>query len=300
VTLNPTASSSASVRIFEPRAQDWRSVSWPTGVFDTARRPYTDKVEGIIQTPHHVVLVTLEGGAERLEVASACGHRYDGRERRGAVSFAPAHVERRLRLWGVRSRWASVALGPELFEEAAQDSRARGAGAPPGTFTNADDPFIAALVIEMERIHAADGSLDPTYCDAMASALAHHLVRRYGRAGEPPGRGAKLAPWQMRRIEDHVETHLEGEIRIADLAGAVGVSTSHLHRAFRAATGATPLAFVNQRRIQRAVWLLDRGRMSITEVALRVGFTSPSHFTRTFRRVTGHNPSVYRRPRNPP
>ena len=81
---------------------------------------------------------------------------------------------------------------------------------------------------------------------------------------------------------------------MADLARLVGLSAGHLHRAFRETTGQTPLEFINRRRVERAAAILATEEPTIAEVALRVGFLSPSHFSRTFRRVTGRNPSARR------
>jgi AraC family transcriptional regulator len=278
------------IRKVEPRSLQWQSHAWRDGVFDAGRRPFTPVVEGTICSPQHLVLVTLNGRAERFEVTSACGHRYAGDDRPGAVSFVPAHCERRLRFFGVEAQWASVSLSPALFGGDELDN---------ATFTNRDDPFLAGLVAEFARLYAADGTLDPTYCDAMSVALAQYLAHRYGHA-RPPAEGYswKLPPWRLRRIADYVEARIDsdadGEIRIADLAGLVGLSAGHLHRAFRATTGKTPLEFINERRVRRAMQILEKEGASIAEIALRIGFLSPSHFTRTFRRIAGVNPSSYR------
>lgn len=62
-------------RRVEPLSTEWRSFQWAGGAFDTARRSYTERVEGIICTPQHLILVTLKGGAEYQEVEASCGHR---------------------------------------------------------------------------------------------------------------------------------------------------------------------------------------------------------------------------------
>jgi AraC family transcriptional regulator len=80
----------------------------------------------------------------------------------------------------------------------------------------------------------------------------------------------------------------------------VGVSAGHLHRAFRATAGVTPLDYINEKRIRRAAAMLVQEQVPITELALRVGFSSPGHFARTFRRVTGVSPSAYRRANHGP
>jgi AraC family transcriptional regulator len=148
----------------------------------------------------------------------------------------------------------------------------------------------------MQRLHALDGGLDLAYCDAISLAVAHYVRRRYGgHALQEVGHPARLSPWRLRRIADYVDAHLESGIRIAALAALVGLSEGHLHRAFRTTTGETPLQFINRKRIQRAMELLAREPVTIVELALRLGFQSPSHFTRVFRSVAGITPSQYRR-----
>jgi len=57
----------------------------------------------------------------------------------------------------------------------------------------------------------------------------------------------------------------------------------------------TPLRLIRQKRILRALEILKTERVTMLELALRVGFVSPSHFARVFRSVIGRNPSEYRR-----
>lgn len=280
--------------ILEPRSQGWRSFGWGMGTFDTAHRPPTTVVEGTIHTADHLVLVTLKGGARHMEVTAEGGHRYAGPDRAGAVSFVPADCERRLVLRDVATEWASIALPAAAVADLCDGPAALDLA----PFTNAEDPFVAGLVGEMARLYARDGSVQPLYCETMTRALACYLARRYGRPGVAPMAGGALPPWRLRRIEEHVAAHLADDIRIADLARLVGLSAGHLHRAFRDTTGLTPLEFINRRRVERAAAILASEGPTVAEVALRVGFLSPTHFTRTFRRITGRSPSP-RRARSP-
>ncbi|WP_149538413.1 AraC family transcriptional regulator [Siccirubricoccus phaeus] len=275
-----------ALRRVEPLCRDWRSASWRDGSFDTARRDLTAAVEGIIRLPHPLVLVTLRGGAERLEVRSECGHRYAGPDRPGAVSFIPAHATRQLRFTSVRAEWASLALHPAAFE---------GFGQPAcGAFTNAEDPFLAALIGGFARRLTADGLLDPLWCEAMGRAAAAHLAARHGPARALP-RAHRLAPWQLRRIAEHVEARLAEPLRIAELAALLGLSAGYFHRAFRATTGQTPLAFITEARLRRAQAILAAERPGIVALAARVGFASPGHFARLYRAHTGLPPGAARR-----
>jgi AraC family transcriptional regulator len=281
------------IRKVEPLATDWRGCAWNGGRFDTAQRAYTPTVTGEIHVPHHLLLVTLRGGAERLEVDSDCGHRYRGSDRGGSVSFVPAHCARRMTLHGVQSRWASLALRPEVVDTIACDGAGRTLEL--GAFTNADDPLLAGMLSEFERVHALDGGLDPAWCDAMSLAIAHCLLRRHGYRVDFPNRARRLPAWRLRKLAEYVDARLEDEIRVADLAVVAGMSVGHLHRSLRATSGSTPLRFIHARRIRRAMHLLATGERSVTEVAVSVGFTSVSHFARVFRQHAGMPPSVFRK-----
>jgi len=282
----------AYLRRMEPVASDWRNHAWSTGAFDTGRRPATPAAEGVFCTPQHLVIVTLRGGARHQEVRADCGHRFMGPDRPGAVSFVPAHCGRELKLSDIESEWASIALDPSLLHD---DAFGRSRSLDLATFSNREDRFLAGTAAELARVAALDGCLDPLQGEEMALTVARYLVGRYGRPTPGvAGRPSRLPAWRLRRIVDHVEAHLDHEIRIADLAEAVGVSAGYLHRAFRASLGQTPLAFVNERRVRRAQRIIESEPVSMIDVALRIGFQSPSHFTRTFRAVTGLSPSRYR------
>jgi AraC family transcriptional regulator len=276
---------------FDPPSQGWRTFAWDGGIFDTGHRAYARAVEGMIRMPYHLVLVTLQGGARQLEVSTDCGHRYRGPERAGAVSFVPAHCERRTRMHDVELDWASIALRPDLFNALAEEGEPLAFEIAP--FSNASDPFVTALVGELARLRDAHGRFDRAYCETMSHALASYLARRYG---EPAAqcREWKLSPWRLRRIAEYVDAHIGCEIAIADLARLVGVSPGHLHRAFRATLGVTPLSYIQEKRIERASSILASEDASIADVALRVGYLSASHFSRTFRRLTGVHPSKFR------
>ncbi|WP_291866018.1 AraC family transcriptional regulator [Bradyrhizobium sp.] len=267
----------------------WRRARWASGAFETAHRPMTSIVEGRILSPHHLIMATLSGGAERHEISADGGHRYDGPDLPSTVSFLPAGCERRLRLHNVAWRWAAIALDPAKISAIACTSIEA-----LGPLSGAEDSFVWNMLAEFERLDALEGGLDTTYCDTMSSALILYLARRYGgaRVKDTP---IKLPAWRLRRVTDFIDAHLSGAIRVADLANLAQLSEGHFHRAFRATTGQTPLEFVHVRRVTMAKQLLASNTLSVAQMALRVGFLSPAHFARVFRSVTGQSPSQYRR-----
>ncbi len=111
---------------------------------------------------------------------------------------------------------------------------------------------------------------------------------RTGVAGGLPG-------FRLRRVTEYIEGHLCHELRLAELSGLLHMTPYHFARLFKDSTGLPPHRFVIHRRIDRAAALLADGALSIRAIARSVGFRTASHFTTTFRRVTGVTPSAYRR-----
>jgi AraC family transcriptional regulator len=108
-----------------------------------------------------------------------------------------------------------------------------------------------------------------------------------------PDRG--LARWQVRKVAEYVQANLDRAMSLAELAALVRLSRFHFCTAFRLATGMTPGEWVTEARIGRAVELLEAQELSITQIALEVGYETPSSFTARFRQRMGMTPSQYRR-----
>jgi AraC family transcriptional regulator len=168
-----------------------------------------------------------------------------------------------------------------------------------GTFTNQRDSFLHTMLVELLRLHKSDEQLDGLYCEAMAVSAAQYLMRRYGSAGHGHQTvGGALPGWRLRRALEYVNANLgEQELRLDDVARCVGLSLGFFHRAFKDTTGETPLAYIQRMRIQRAMELLASRDLSVLQLATKVGFLSPSHFSRLFQRQVGMTPSRYRQGR---
>ena len=102
----------------------------------------------------------------------------------------------------------------------------------------------------------------------------------------------------MRRVRaaiDFVEAHLEDELTLDRMAGAVGLSRYHLQRLFRAIYGDNLKAYIRKRRLTVAAGRLADGDDRIIEIALASGFESQGAFSRNFRALFGCNPGEYRK-----
>lgn len=99
----------------------------------------------------------------------------------------------------------------------------------------------------------------------------------------------------LRRARDLIDLRYAEPLDLDDLARAAGYSKFHFARAFTAAYGETPRAYLTRRRLERAKTLLRTANLTVTEVCFAVGFESLGSFSSLFRRVVGQTPSGYQR-----
>jgi AraC-like DNA-binding protein len=98
----------------------------------------------------------------------------------------------------------------------------------------------------------------------------------------------------LRRARDLIDLRYAEPLDLAALAREAGYSRFHFHRAFAAAYGETPRAYLVRRRLERAKTLLRVANLSVTEICFLVGFESLGSFSALFRRVVGQTPTAYR------
>jgi AraC family transcriptional regulator len=133
------------------------------------------------------------------------------------------------------------------------------------------------------------------FTESLTNVLAVHLLRNYsGLMTQPKLETGSLEELRLKQLKDFIEENLAEDLTIAKLATVAHVSPSHFAREFKAATGQSPHRYVTQQRIERAKMLLSVTRLSVSEVAYRVGFSNQSPFTAQFRKATGTTPKVYR------
>ncbi|HEX5541448.1 MAG TPA: helix-turn-helix transcriptional regulator [Micromonospora sp.] len=100
---------------------------------------------------------------------------------------------------------------------------------------------------------------------------------------------------RLRRVRDRIDREYAQPLDVEALARGVSMSAGHLSRQFRRAYGESPYAYLMTRRIERAMALLRRGGLSVTEVCFAVGCSSLGTFSTRFTELVGVPPSVYQR-----
>ena len=100
---------------------------------------------------------------------------------------------------------------------------------------------------------------------------------------------------RLRRVRDRIDREYARPLDVEALARGAHMSAGHLSREFRLAYGESPYAYLMTRRIERAMALLRRGDLSVTEVCFEVGCSSLGTFSSRFTELVGVPPSTYRR-----
>jgi AraC-like DNA-binding protein len=99
----------------------------------------------------------------------------------------------------------------------------------------------------------------------------------------------------LRRVRDRIDREYAQPLDVEALARGVNVSAGHLSRQFRIAYGESPYSYLMTRRIERAMALVRRGDLSVTEVCFEVGCASLGTFSTRFTELVGMPPSTYKR-----
>jgi AraC-like DNA-binding protein len=98
----------------------------------------------------------------------------------------------------------------------------------------------------------------------------------------------------LRRVKDRIDREYAQPLDVEALARGAHMSAGHLSRTFKAAYGESPYSYLMTRRIERAMALLRRGELSVTDVCFAVGFSSLGTFSTRFTELVGMPPSAYR------
>ncbi|WP_306204628.1 helix-turn-helix domain-containing protein [Actinoplanes sp. RD1] len=263
------------------RLSSWDDAGWRSLLvqrFD--HRPADDVIDLPASRDHHFWVVTRGAGTMRV---------HSGDDRR-EDPIAPGLLGRAVP--GVPTVLSYTATAPlssvhvhlpaDIVDRVSAQTR-------PGRPAGPGDALLAPLLRSFAD--AAEQRADPMYGDTAAEFLAVHLVTRDGRRrlDTPPGREDA----RVRKAVALMRERLADPLTLADLAAAAYLSPYHFVRVFKQATGETPGRHLTRLRVREAARLLDAGH-TVTAVARRCGFSSPSHLSTAFLREFGVRPSHYR------
>lgn len=179
--------------------------------------------------------------------------------------------------------------GETLWSETLEDATGRRSGAPFFASTLIRDPDSARRLLALceTLVDESTGALeaDSTVVDALVA-----LARRHGSA--PPPTPARPNDPALERVRGLLHDEYHRDLRLADLAREAGRSRFQVSRAFAAAHGLPPHAYLTRRRLEAARRLLADGDPA-AEVAAAVGFADQSHLIRRFKASYGITPGEF-------
>jgi AraC family transcriptional regulator len=155
---------------------------------------------------------------------------------------------------------------------------------------------LSKLVTTLEAHHLDDEPLGRGYTRALSGVIVDRLMAMASPPGDDDHPGhASAVP---RVILDLIERQLDNLPGLVALAALAGMNTNQFLKWFRRHVGVTPHQYIMRKRIERAMRQLEQPYpVSLTALALQLGFNSHAHFTSVFRSQTGQTPSAYRRTR---
>jgi AraC family transcriptional regulator len=159
----------------------------------------------------------------------------------------------------------------------------------------ANDPIVLHLGHCLKPATKRHAGANDQFVDRVTTALNIHFARVYGGMHFPrPLVTGGLAPWQLRLARDTINSRLEKELSLEQLAHECRLSVNHFAKAFARSTGISPHRWLMQRRVDVAKDLMLSTDTSLVEISLKCGFSDQSHFTRVFAEATGETPGRWR------
>ena len=216
---------------------------------------------------------------------------------RGAFTLVPRGHDGHWRVMGA-GMCRGVLLDPARLQRCAEEV-GRGREVELLERLQAPDPAMFSIMRLLGEEVGAGATDRALLLEQLVDLLCLHLLRRHACVTarlERPTRGG-LAPWQTHRIIAYMKERLDQDISLQDLADVVRLSRFHFCSAFRLATGSTPHETLTRLRLDEACRLLASSNRPVSEVALSVGFQTPSAFAARFRKVVGLTPREFRRSR---
>jgi AraC family transcriptional regulator len=198
------------------------------------------------------------------------------------VTFSPAGEKHSNRFDGKGSHCFIIDIEPGWLERACEDGpRLDG----PAEFAGGS---LAWLATRLYREFCESDDASRLAIEGLALEMIAETARRSARA-QPHD-----APRWLRRAREILHAQFSERLSLACLSSAVGVHPVYLASEFRRCYGSSVGEYTRRLRIEYACREIRASRSSLTEIALDAGFSSQSHFSRTFKRHTGMTPAEYR------
>lgn len=240
------------------------------------------------QTMHVIAhILSPSSGERRLD-----GKRSYEQRNIGDVAICPAGVTHCCN-WETPTQFMILAIAPDWLKQIGQDwVNSEQIELLPQFAT--EDALIHGILTEF-RTELESGAIGhPLLIDSLKTALSIHLLRKYSSQPSKPDRNNDgLSKAKLQQVKEYISEHLAQDLNLSEVAAIVQISPYHFSRLFKQSTGITFHQYILQCRIAKAKDLLQHSPLTISEVAIKVGFFDQSHLTRYFKRIVGVTPKQF-------
>ncbi len=188
-----------------------------------------------------------------------------------------------------------IHLQPKLVEQVAEAS---GMDAARVNFVNRfgqQDLNLQHIAMLLLAEVKSGGMMGQLYVESLTQVLVVHLLRHYAKSIQiVTSENRSLTRAQLQQAINYIHAHLNHDLSLAELASIVNISPTYFAGLFKQALGIAPHQYVIQQRVERAKSMLSKTDLAIADIALQVGFSSQSHLTQQFKRLTGMTPKQVR------
>lgn len=233
---------------------------------------------------HHTIVVHLGGQLNRMDCEFSAGPSGSALPSRGDIWIIPAACRYAALAQGDCARFVEFNVPTALLGDVPLAARVQ----------HRDDFIFAAADRLSELITEPEDDFSQMASHAITNALQFHLIESYGRR-DPSTKHRSLTALERRRLASAVGSQLDTRISLGSLAALAGMEIRPFTSAFKEAFGLSPWQYVLQFRLNEAARLLRDTKMAVTDIALTVGFATPSHFSTAFTQRFGIPPTRYRR-----
>lgn len=247
------------------------------------RESISEFTEWRYDEPHHVIAVYESGQMRSKEVEFDRGPFQQKLPKSADVMVIPAGRRMTFCAQGERAEFCQLIVDPKLFDQRELQP-----------LLGAQDPLLYQLIRRFRGVAGREDLIARLLRDSVADVLRLHLIDHYAKVRGQNAKRGGLTPALQTRLVEYIEYGLDSELSLAGLARNAQMSVSEFRIAFAQVFHKTPYQFVLDRRMSRAKRLLATTTLSLTDISVAVGFSSPSHFATTFKSRVGVAPTAYR------
>ncbi|MEM8728707.1 MAG: AraC family transcriptional regulator [Pseudomonadota bacterium] len=185
-------------------------------------------------------------------------------------------------------------IDPALREGISQDLSMASLPVELRSFGSLPTPKASTLAPYLRKLHLSGLIQGQLAAESLAALVLTDILETLSGTKLDEKRSGRLDERRLNILTELIETHLDANFGLTNMAEAIDMSPYHFARAFKESTGLSPHQYVMERRIGRARVLMSTTSATLAEVAYATGFSSQAHMTNVFRRKLGVTPGTYR------